>query len=75
MLAAILRDRQGSMTQEEYAARLGIAQGTLSLIYSGKRGVGTDVLRAFLRAYPDAAKDITAALSAPAEGEKAAVAV
>lgn len=73
MLAAILRDRQGTMTQDEYAARLGISQGTLSLIYSGKRGVGTDVLRAFLRAYPDAAKDITAALSAPVEDTRIAV--
>ncbi len=70
MLAAILRDRQGTMTQEEYAAHLGIAQGTLSLIYSGKRGIGTEVLRAFLRAYPDAAKEIAAALAAPVDAER-----
>lgn len=65
MLAAILRKYQDDLTQEEFGARLGITQGTLSLIYSGKRGIGTDVLRAFLRAFPQAGPEIAAALAAP----------
>lgn len=64
MLVAILKKYQGDMTQEEYAARLGIAQGTLSLIYRGRRGLGMEVLRALSRAFPSAADEIAAALAA-----------
>ncbi len=69
MLAALIKSYQGTLTQDEYAAQLGIAQGTLSLIYSGRRGVGVDVLRAFLQRFPEAAPEIAAALATPA-GEK-----
>lgn len=65
MLVAILKKYQGAMTQEEYAAHLGIRQGTLSLIYSGKRGMGTEVLRALARRFPEARHEIAAALAAP----------
>lgn len=64
-ISEVLRHYQGDMTQEEYAAQLGIAQGTLSLIYSGRRGVGMDVLRALARAYPESVKDIAKVLGAP----------
>lgn len=64
MLVAVLRKYQGSMTQEEYAARLGITQGTLSLIYRRRRGIGMEVLRALSRAFPTAADEIAAALAA-----------
>lgn len=73
MLAAILKRYQGAMTQEEYAAHLGITQGTLSLIFSGRRGVGTEVLRALARAFPESGPEIAEALSAP-EREAEAVA-
>jgi transcriptional regulator with XRE-family HTH domain len=73
MLADILRNYQGDMNQQQYARHLGISEATLSLVYNGKRGIGTDVLRALARAYPDAADDIAAALSAPVEDGRVAV--
>lgn len=64
-LAGVFRKYQGDRTQTEYAEFLGLTQGTLSLIYSGRRGVGMEVLRALARAYPESAEDIASALSAP----------
>jgi transcriptional regulator with XRE-family HTH domain len=72
MLVEILRKYQGDMTQNEYARYLGLSSGHLSLIYSGRRGIGTEVLRAFLRAFPAAADEIGAALAAPAEEARVA---
>ncbi len=63
----VLRSYQGERTQEEYASALGIGQGTLSLIYSGRRGVGMAVLRAFLRAFPEAERDVASALKTQPE--------
>lgn len=63
-IAAVLRKYQGGLTQDEYAARLGIAQGTLSLIYSGKRRIGLDVLRALAQTFPESANEIAAVLVA-----------
>ncbi len=62
MLTAIIRKYQGGMTQEEYAKRLGITQGTLSLIYSGKRGVGMDVLRAVAQTFPESSAELARAM-------------
>jgi transcriptional regulator with XRE-family HTH domain len=72
MLTDILRRYQGDLTQQAYARRLGISESALSLVYAGKRGIGVEVLRALARAFPDAARDIAAALAEPVgEGQAA----
>lgn len=43
-LIALLRNRQGSKSQEAFAAELGITQPHLSDIYRGKRDPGPEVL-------------------------------
>lgn len=73
MLIETFRKYQRDMTQNEYARHLGITSGTLSLIYSGQRGIGTEVLRAFLQAFPEAATEIGVALAEPIEKEAIAV--
>lgn len=65
MLTDILRKYQGTMRQNEYARLLGLSSAGLSLIYSGQRNVGIDVLRALARAFPESADEIAAALAAP----------
>lgn len=66
-LVQVFRKYQGDLSQTQYAAQLGLTQGTLSLIYSGRRGVGTEVLRALLRTFPEAERDIADALKAQPE--------
>ena len=66
-LVAILQKYQGTMSQREYARVLGLSSGILSLIYSGQRGIGLEVLQALARAFPDAADEITTALTAPSD--------
>lgn len=75
MLTAILRKYQGQMRQNEYARLLGVSGGAISLIYTGQRQPGIDVLRALARAFPESAAEITAALSADPAAEREALAV
>lgn len=63
-VVAVLRKYQGSMGQQEYARLLGVGQSTLSLIYSGRRNPGIEVIRALAQAFPAAADEIAAALAA-----------
>lgn len=63
MLTEIIRRYQGEMGQREYARLLGIGQTTLSLIYSGQRNPGIEVVQAVARAFPQAAAEIAAALA------------
>lgn len=65
MLTAILRKYQGDLTQNEFARLLGISSAGISLIYTGQRQVGVDVLRAFLQQFPAAAPEVVAVLAAP----------
>ena len=71
MLVEIIRKYQGELGQREFARLLGIGQTTLSLIYSGQRGVGVEVLQALARTFPESADEIGAALAAPAESRVA----
>lgn len=64
MLTEIIRKYQGDMGQREYARLLGIGQTTLSLIYSGQRNPGIEVIRALAQRFPESAKEIGDALSA-----------
>lgn len=57
-VARVIEDRQGDRTQGQYAEFLGLAQSTLSQIYSGARYPAKDVIHAFLRCFPDAAGDV-----------------
>lgn len=68
---ALIREFQGDRTQTEYAALLGIDQSTLSLILAGKRGPNV-ALVGLLRAFPDRANEIAAALITPAEAQAVA---
>jgi transcriptional regulator with XRE-family HTH domain len=73
MLVGILRKYQEAegLTQSEFARRLGITTAAVSYIFNDQRNVGIDVVRAFLRAFPQASAEIAAALAAPAEVEDA----
>lgn len=62
----ILKHYQGDRSLREYAEVLGIGVSTLSQVYGGQRNAGNVVIRAFLRVFPEAAAEITAALAAPA---------
>lgn len=57
-----LRSRQGERSQQEFATELGVAQGTVSKIYSGYRGIGPDVARKIVRRYPELAFEVAAFL-------------
>ena len=60
----------------QYAAMLGVNHATLSELYNrDDREPSTMVIQALARLFPASALELSAALSAPAEGEKAAVAV
>jgi len=63
MLVDILRKYQGSLGQNEYARLLGVSGAAISLIYSGQRGVGVEVLRGLAQRFPESADEIAAALS------------
>ncbi len=67
MLVEIIRKYQGGMSQREYARRLGLSSATLSLIYSGQRNVGIDVLRAVAQTFPESSDELARAMveSAP----------
>lgn len=48
-----LRRQRGEKTLTEWAEELDISISVLSRILSGQSGMSTDVLRRFLRAYPE----------------------
>lgn len=48
-----LRRKKSEKTLTEWAEELGISISVLSRILGGQTGMSTDVLRCFLRAYPD----------------------
>ena len=48
-----LRIKQADMSQANFATRLGISDAMLSLVYSGKRQIGTFTARCIVREYPD----------------------
>jgi len=47
-LVALLRDRMGTMTQQQFAAELGISYQLLSQILKGDRSVGNDLVLKYL---------------------------
>lgn len=49
----LLKETQGDMTQEAFAALLGIDQSSLSRIYNGERRPGLSVLRGFMASFPE----------------------
>lgn len=53
-------------TAEQYAALLGVSASVLSRFYTGQRPTGATVLRAFLRRFPQAAREVAAAIAAEA---------
>ncbi|MFA6046661.1 MAG: helix-turn-helix transcriptional regulator [Phycisphaerales bacterium] len=57
-----LQHLQGERNQDEFAAHLGISQGTLSRIYAGKRQLGQDVAAKIARRHPELAFDLAAFL-------------
>lgn len=59
----LINEFRGDRTQTEYAELLGIDQSTLSLILAGKRGPNI-ALVGLLRAFPQHAGEIAAALAA-----------
>lgn len=48
-----LQQRQGQQSQAEFAGQLGIAQGALSNIYLGTRGIGPGIAAKIARRYPE----------------------
>jgi transcriptional regulator with XRE-family HTH domain len=52
-LVGILREKQGEQTQAEFAAKLGIRQSALSMIYAGQRNIGIHSARKIAAVYPD----------------------
>lgn len=56
-----LRAKSGE-DQVAFAARLGITQGMLSLIESGKTGIGKETLGKMLTLWPDLEADVIAYL-------------
>ncbi len=68
-IVQIIRKYQGDMTQQQYADALGVGQSTLSMLYSGQRKPGMEVIRALVRAFPHAVKEVVdAILAGPADG-------
>jgi transcriptional regulator with XRE-family HTH domain len=61
----LIRSYQGTLTQGEYASKLGISQPYLSAIYSGQRRAGSSVLVALARAFPKSKKTVSQILFAP----------
>lgn len=57
-----LRKRQGTKTQIEFAAELGINQGMLSRIYSGDRNIGARIAKRIKNRFPELAFEIAAFL-------------
>ena len=64
MLTDILRKYQGAMSQNEFARLLGVSGAAISLIYTGQRNPGIEVIRALAQRFPESADEIAAALSA-----------
>lgn len=52
-VAALVRELQGELSQEELAAKLGITQAMVSALALGKRGMGRKVAYGMIRAFPD----------------------
>lgn len=60
----VLKKYQGNRSLRAYAIVLDISPTLLSQVYRGTRNVeGGQVITGFLRAFPDAADEMTAALS------------
>jgi transcriptional regulator with XRE-family HTH domain len=66
-VARVLQRHQGVMTQQQFAALLGLSQSTLSQIYSGARHPARETIAAFLRCFPQAALAIGEAQLADAQ--------
>ncbi|HEY8598525.1 MAG TPA: helix-turn-helix transcriptional regulator [Thermomicrobiales bacterium] len=64
---ALLEKFRDGRTQTQFANLLGIDQSTLSLIMAGKRGPNIALL-GLIKAFPDRAPEIAAALSTTAVG-------
>ena len=47
-LRQLLRDRQGGLSQKQFAAELGLSEQMLSNIYKAERSVGNDLVLAYL---------------------------
>lgn len=60
----VLKLHQGNRSLREYARLLGIAPSTLAGIYSGFRNPGNEVLRGFVKAFPDSAGEYATAFAA-----------
>ena len=54
-LVGILKEKQGEQTQAEFAAKLGIRQSALSMIYAGQRNIGIHSARKIAARFPDLA--------------------
>lgn len=52
-LIRMLREKQGKMSQADFAECLGISETTLSRIYSGQRVIGEATGRRIIKVYPD----------------------
>lgn len=52
-LVKMIQERQGQMSIEEYANRMGIRGATLYRYYSEEREIGLAVLRKLIRFYKD----------------------
>lgn len=57
-LSEWLKIKQGDRSQEDFGEFLGISQSTISRVYSGKRGLGANVLKTLVATYPDEIDEI-----------------
>lgn len=57
-LIELMRQLQGDESQEQFAARIGVHQTTVSLIYRGERQPGRRVVIRLMRAFPERADEI-----------------
>ena len=59
-LVYLLRALQGELgaNQKEMAERLGVSEGTLSLVYRGRRRPGAQFLRCVLRSFPELYEEV-----------------
>lgn len=72
-LIELLRHHQGGRSLRDYAELLGVSPSHLSQVYSGIRNAeGGYIVTGFLRAFPSAADELSAAL-AVADSERTEV--
>ena len=59
LISQLIQKRQETgETQEQFAARIGIAQQMWSFVESGQRGLGTETLAKILNVWPDMEVDV-----------------